>query len=89
MIGLIFIALGVFFGQNALTILNLLPRSILGVLLLFAGAQLALMIGDLKEKKDLFVAVSMLVISLALNLGVAFICGVLLAYALKSDKMKI
>jgi len=89
MIGLIFIALGVFFGQNALTILNLLPRSILGVLLLFAGAQLALMIGDLKEKKDLFVAVSMLVISLALNLGVAFICGILLAYALKSDKMKI
>lgn len=89
MIGAIFVALGIFFGQNALTILNLLPRSILGVLLLFAGAQLALMIGDLKEKKDLFVAVSMLVISLAMNLGVAFICGILLAYALKSDKMKI
>jgi len=39
-------------AQNALAILNLLPRSILGVLLLFAGAQLALMVADLKEKKD-------------------------------------
>lgn len=89
MIGAIFIALGLFFGHNALTILNLLPRSILGVLLLFAGAQLALMIVDLKEKKDLFVAVAMLAVSLALNLGVAFLCGVLLAYALKSKRMHI
>ncbi len=89
MIGAIFIALGLFFGRNALTILNLLPRSILGVLLLFAGAQLALMIADLKEKKDLFVALVMLVVSLALNLGVAFLCGIVLAYALKSDRMHI
>jgi SulP family sulfate permease len=89
MIGAIFIALGLFFGQNALTILNLLPRSILGVLLLFAGAQLALMIADLKERKDLFVALVMLVISLAANLGVAFLCGIVLANALKSDRMHI
>lgn len=89
MIGALFIVLGLFFGHHALNILNLLPLSVLGVLLLFAGAQLALMIADLKEKKELFVALMMLVIALAVNLGVAFLCGIVLAYALKSERMHI
>jgi SulP family sulfate permease len=89
MIGGIFILLGLFFGQNALHILNLLPLSILGVLLVFAGAQLALMIRDLTERKDLFVALIMLGITLTTNLAAAFICGIIIAYALKSEKVNV
>ena len=89
MIGGIFVLLGLFFGQNALHILNLLPLSILGVLLVFAGAQLALMIRDLTERKDLFVALIMLGITLTTNLAVAFICGIIIAYALKSEKVNV
>ena len=89
MIGGIFVLLGLFFGQNALHILNLLPLSILGVLLVFAGAQLALMIRDLTERKDLFVALIMLGITLTTNLAAAFVCGIIIAYALKSEKVNV
>jgi len=89
MIGGIFILLGLFFGQNGLRLLNLLPLSILGVLLVFAGAQLALLIRDLTERKDLFVALIMLGITLTTNLAAAFICGIIIAYALKSEKVNV
>ena len=89
MIGSIFVLLGILFGQNAIIILNLLPMSILGVLLVFAGAQLALMIQDLTERKDLFVALVMLGITLTVNLATAFICGIFIAYALKSEKINV
>ena len=61
----------------------------LGVLLVFAGAQLALMVQDLTARKDLFVTLLMLGITLTVNLAVAFICGVIIAYALKSDRIKV
>ncbi|NQT56798.1 MAG: sulfate permease [Desulfobacteraceae bacterium] len=88
-IGGIFVILGLIFGQSALLILNLLPLSILGVLLVFAGAQLALMVRDLTERKDLFVALIMLCIALTINLAVAFICGIIIAYILKSEKINV
>ncbi len=89
MIGGFFIALAVVFGPNALPILKLLPLAVLGVLLIFAGAQLSLMILDLKERKDLFVTLLMLGITLAVNLAVAFICGIIIAYFLKSDRISV
>lgn len=89
MIGGIFIVLAVVFGQNALPILNLLPLSVLGVLLVFAGAQLALMVQDLTERKDLFVALIMLGITLTINLAAAFIWGIIIAYALRSGKITV
>jgi SulP family sulfate permease len=89
MIGFIFVALAILFGQNALIILNLLPLSMLGVLLVFAGAQLALMVNDLTQRKDLFVALVMLAITLTVNLAVAFLCGIVVAYVLKSERVHV
>ena len=88
-IGGIFILLALIFGENMVAILNLLPFSLLGVLLVFAGLQLALMIQDLHNRRDLFVALFMLGITLASNLGVAFILGVVLALAFKSGKLNV
>jgi len=88
-IGGIFVILGLIFGQSALLILNLLPLSILGVLLVFAGAQLALMVRDLTERKGFFVALIMLCIALTINLAIAFICGIIIAYILKSEKINV
>ena len=85
----IFVTLAILFGQNALIILNLLPLSLLGVLLVFAGAQLALMVNDLTQRKDLFVALIMLAITLTVNLAVAFLCGIVIAYVLKSDRVSV
>ncbi len=89
MIGTLFIVLALLLGQNILTLLNLLPLSILGVLLIFAGAQLALTILDLEQKKDLFVSVLILGITLASNLAAGFIAGIVVAYCLKSKYLQV
>jgi len=88
-IGLIFVALATFLGNHALSTVILLPMSALGVLLLFAGSQLALTVIDTKERKDLFVTLVILGITLASNLGVGFIAGIAIAYALKSDRLTV
>jgi SulP family sulfate permease len=88
-IGGIFLLLALIFGENIVAILKLLPFSLLGVLLVFAGLQLALMVQDLRDRKDLFVALLMLGIALATNLGVAFIAGIVVAYALRSGKLTV
>jgi len=89
MIGLIFVALTILFGTHALSIVYLIPMSVLGVLLLFAGGQLALTLIDMRERKDLFVALVILGITLASNLAVGFIVGIAIAYALKSDRLTV
>jgi len=76
-------------GSHTLSVVYLIPMSALGVLLVFAGSQLALTILDLKERKDLFVPLMMVGITLASNLAVGFIVGIALAYALKSEKFTI
>jgi SulP family sulfate permease len=89
MIGVIFLALAILLGMNALSVLYLIPMSILGVLLLFAGSQLALTLIDVREKKDLFVVLVMLGLTLASNLAVGFLVGIAMAYALKSDRLTV
>jgi SulP family sulfate permease len=89
MIGAIFLLLAIFLGVHTLAVVYLLPMSVLGVLLLFAGSQLALTIVDMKERKDLFVVVVMLGITLASNLAVGFVAGIIIAYALKSEKLSV
>jgi SulP family sulfate permease len=89
MIGVIFLALAILLGMNALSVLYLIPMSILGVLLLFAGSQLALTLIDVREKKELFVVLVMLGLTLASNLAVGFLVGIAMAYALKSDRLTV
>lgn len=88
-IGIIFILLAIFLGGHVLSIFCLLPMSALGVLLLFAGSQLALTILDVRERKALFVSLMVLGITLASNLAVGFIIGVVLAYVLRSRRLSI
>ena len=89
MIGIIFVLLVLFLGSGILAVIYLLPMAILGVLLLFAGSQLALTIQDIFQRKDLFVVVVILGVTLATNLGFGVMAGFGLAYLLKSDKVKI
>ena len=89
MIGGIFFLLALILGENIVAILKLLPLSILGVLLVFAGLQLALMIQDLRDRRDLFVALFMLGLALASNLAVAFISGILVAHLLKTKRISV
>ena len=89
MIGVIFVVLALFLGIHALAVVYLVPMAVLGVLLVFAGSQLALTIIDMKQRKDLFVVLLMLGITLASNLAVGFVAGIAIAYALKSEKLTV
>jgi SulP family sulfate permease len=88
-IGIIFVLLAVFLGNHALIVVKLIPMSVLGVLLLFAGGQLALTLIDMDERKDLFVALMMLGITLASNLAAGFIAGIVIAYGLKWKRLTV
>ncbi|MFC1823210.1 putative sulfate/molybdate transporter [Thermodesulfobacteriota bacterium] len=87
--GLIFLSLAVFLGRHSLSIFYLIPMSALGVLLIFAGSQLTLTLLDMKTRKDLFVAMIILGITLASNLAAGFVAGIALAYALKSKRLAV
>jgi SulP family sulfate permease len=88
-IGGLFIGLALFLGTHAITLVHLIPFAVLGVLLIFAGSQLAMTIRDVKGSSDLFVIVIMLAMTLATNLAVGFGVGIVLAYALKAGKVSV
>jgi SulP family sulfate permease len=89
MIGSIFLLLAIFLGEHSTYIINLLPLSVLGILLTFAGIELTLMIKDLKERNDLFVVFTMTAVTLAANLAPALVIGFLLSFILKTKKLNL
>jgi SulP family sulfate permease len=89
MIGALFAALALFFGNHVINLFNLLPMAILGVLLVFAGAQLTLTVMDLNDRKELFVATLILGITLASNLASGFVCGIVVAHLLRWKRLSI
>ena len=89
MIGVIFVILAIILGDESLAVIYLLPLSVLGILLLFAGSQLALTIMDLENRKDFFVVVIMLGITFASNLAAGFIAGIVIAWILKLEKLNV
>ena len=88
-IGTIFILLALLLGENLMGVIYLLPMAALGILLIFAGAQLSLTLLDMKSRKEMFVPILVLGITLASNLAAGFLVGIAVAYALKSDKLNI
>lgn len=88
-IGAIFIGLAIAFGGHIVAIIHLLPMAVLGLLLLFAGLQLSMTILDLSDKKDGFVTMLILGITLATNLAAGFLTGIVVAYVLKWDRLSV
>ena len=88
-IGLIFVILAVLLGPHTLSAVNLIPMSILGVLLLFAGSQLGLTIIDLQGRKEYFVVLVILGITLAGNLAAGFIVGTAVAHILSIERFQV
>lgn len=87
--GGLFVGLAIVFGNSIFQVFNLIPMSILGVLLIFTGAQLTLAMMDLNQRKDLFVATLILGITLASNLAAGFIAGMVVAHVLRWEKLSV
>lgn len=88
-IGSFFLVIAVLFGTQILLIINLLPMSVLGVLLVFAGAQLALTILDMQTRKELFVVIVIVGITLASNLAAGFLIGTAVAGLLRWERISV
>ncbi|WFS61861.1 putative sulfate/molybdate transporter [Pseudodesulfovibrio thermohalotolerans] len=88
-IGGLFVALAVFLGAQSINVLHLLPMGVLGMLLFFAGAQLALTIQDVQSRSGLFVMMVMLGITMASNLAWAFGVGLCLTWIINRGKINI
>ena len=88
-IGGFFVCMTLMFGPDMVGFLHLIPMSILGVLLVFAGGQLTLTIMDLKERKALFTPMLIMGITLASNLAAGFMVGIVVDRLLQLDRMSI
>jgi SulP family sulfate permease len=90
MIGAIFIAIAMLFGKVAVSVLSLIPVSILGVLLFFAGLELAMLIKDVEKREDFFITFAIAGIGLAtMNMGYAFIAGMVMKWVMDKAKIEI
>lgn len=87
MIGIFMVGAVIFVGDHLLSLFHLIPIAILGVLLFFAGGQLALTITDIQKRSEMFVVLSMVGIALATNLAVGFLVGLILAAAVRRERL--
>ena len=89
MIGIVFLLMGLAFGKIGISLLSSIPNSILGVLLLFAGIELALLLRDVDEKEDLFISILIAGIGFGTtNMAIAFISGILVNHLIKWRKIR-
>ncbi len=74
-LGVAKILLAVLFGGSLLAWLQAYPESVLGVLLLFSGLELALVCRDQKLRVEFFTMLVTVVACLAINTGAGFVIG--------------
>jgi len=88
-LGTILLLIGLFLSDSVTLFLQLFPRPVLGVLLFFAGVELALIVQDIKLKKqNLFVL--LVTAGMAMwNMGVAYLAGLILYYGLKRRWLRV
>ena len=88
-LGSMLVLIALFFSDSVAVIFKIFPNAILGVILFFAGSELALVVRDIGEKKSDFY-VMLIVASFAMwNMGVAFLVGVILDNSLRKGWIKI
>lgn len=90
MIGAILVVMALAFGEAGFVFLTLLPNSVLGVLLIFAGLELCPLIRSLKANEEYFVALLISGIALAVpNMAWAFGIGIVVDILIRKAKIKI
>ena len=86
-IGGLMVILSLGLGAGLTALLFLIPMAILGVLLIFAGSQLALTISDMHTRNEIFIIVIILAVTLAANLAFGAVIGMVLSYAMKKIRI--
>jgi len=88
-LGVILLLLGLFFSQSVTLLFNMIPSAILGVILFFAGIELASIVWDIgSRREDIYVLLVTTGLAI-INMGIAFIAGLALYYALNRNLIKV
>ncbi len=88
-LGSIIIVLALLFGNSVDLVFRMFPTAILGVILFFAGVELALSARDIGSKREDFYVMLVTAGVATWNMGAAFVAGVLLHQALKRGVVKL
>jgi MFS superfamily sulfate permease-like transporter len=90
LVGLIFVALGLFLGDSGYATLRVIPEAVLGALLFFSGLELAASSKPQTHKDaDLVLVLLIAAVCITTNPALAFAVGLPLAFALKRGWVKI
>jgi len=88
-LGVIVLILGLFFSDSVAIIFRMFPPSILGVILFFTGLELASISKDIGNRRS-DVYIMLVTAGLAMwNMGVAYLAGLLLYYAVEKKILKL
>jgi MFS superfamily sulfate permease-like transporter len=88
-LGGILILIALFFSDSVAVIFRIFPNSILGVILFFAGSELAIAVRDIGEKKSDFYVMLIVAAFAMWNMGAAFLAGIILDSSLRRGWLKI
>jgi MFS superfamily sulfate permease-like transporter len=88
-LGVIVLFTGLFLSDSVSLIFQVFPRSILGVILFFAGIELALVVKDVKLRKQNLFVLLVTAGTAMWNMGVAYLAGLILYYALQRRWVKV
>ena len=88
-LGVIVLLTGLFLSDSVSLLFQVFPRPILGVILFFAGVELALVIKDIKLKRQNLFVLLVTAGTAMWNMGVAYLAGLILYYGLQRRWIKI
>ncbi len=89
MLGVMLLLIGLFLSDSVTLLLQIFPRPILGVILFFAGVELALVVQDVKLKKQNLFVLLITAGTAMWNMGVAYLAGLILYYGLQRRWFKV
>lgn len=79
-IGAFLVGMALFLGPSGVDLLGVIPRAVLGGLLFFSGVDLVRSFRGWGEGQHLYTFIVVVILSVALNPGIAFLAGLILAF---------
>jgi hypothetical protein len=88
-LGSLLVLIALFFSDSVAIFFKIFPNAILGVILFFAGSELAIVVRDIGDKKSDFYVMLIVAAFAMWNIGAAFLVGVILDNSLRRGWIKI
>ena len=89
MLGILILLTGLFLSDSVFLLFQVFPRPILGVILFFAGVELALVVRDIKLRRENLFVMLVTAGTAMWNMGVAYLAGLLLYYGVQKRWFKV